>query len=239
MLPGNMLISKLINRFYKLLTLKSVKKSALTYFLIIMILVSGIVIIFNYSFPKKSIPVYNPSDVNPTLVDKSVQQTDKNHTIADFTLKNQNGKTITQDDYKNKIYVADFFFTSCTTICPIMTNNMVKIQEAFLKNDNVMLLSHSVTPTIDSIAVLRAYADTKGVIDSKWNVTTGDKKHIYALARKSYFAVVEQGDGGLQDFIHTTNFVLVDKQQQIRGIYDGINEDEIQRLIKDINTLLN
>lgn len=188
---------------------------------------------------KDKLPVFNPTDLNPKLVDISLQKADKDHKVSDFTLTNQNGQTITQDDYKNKIYVTDFFFTNCTTICPIMTNNMVKIQEAFLKTDDVMFLSHSVTPEIDSISVLRKYADRKGVIDSKWNVTTGNKKHIYELARKSYFAVVEQGDGGLQDFIHTTNFVLVDKKKQIRGIYDGIDDGEIQRLIKDIKSLLN
>lgn len=207
--------------------------------LISLFIAIGIFIMYTYFFPKEALPVYNPTDLNPKLVDISLQNSDKDHTVADFTLTNQNGKTVTQNDYKNKIYVADFFFTNCTTICPIMTNNMVKIQEAFLKTDDVMFLSHSVTPEIDSISVLRKYADSKGVIDTKWNVTTGNKKHIYELARKSYFAVVEQGDGGLQDFIHTTNFVLVDKQQQIRGIYDGIDDDEIQRLIKDIKSLLN
>ena len=95
----------------------------------------------------------------------------------------------------------------------------------------------SVTPDIDSIPILRQYADEKGVIDTKWNVTTGNKKHIYELARKGYFAVVEQGDGGLQDFIHTPNFILVDRQKQIRGIYDGTDDNEINRLISDIKTL--
>lgn len=182
-------------------------------------------------------PIYNPSDFNPELVDISLQKTSDNHKVADFQLINQNGKTITQEDYKDKIYVADFFFTSCPSICPVMTNNMVELQNTFLENEEVMFLSMSVTPTIDSIPVLRKYATDKGVLDSKWNVTTGNKKHIYELARKSYFAVVEKGDGGLQDFIHTPNFILVDKQKQIRGIYDGTKEDEIQRLITDISVL--
>lgn len=186
---------------------------------------------------KNELPIYNPSDFNPELVDISLQNTNENHKVADFELINQNGKTITQEDYKDKIYVADFFFTSCPSICPVMTNNMVELQNTFLGNEEVMFLSMSVTPTIDSIPVLRKYATDKGVIDSKWNVTTGNKKHIYELARKSYFAVVEQGDGGLQDFIHTPNFILVDAEKQIRGIYDGTKEDEIQRLIKDINVL--
>ncbi len=188
---------------------------------------------------KKELPVYNPSDFNPELVDKSLRNSNKNHTVADFELINQNGKTITQDNYKDKIYVADFFFTRCQTICPIMTGNIGKLQKLFKTNDTVMFLSLSVTPNIDSVAVLREYADKKGVIDSKWNVTTGNKKHIYELARKSYFAVVEQGDGGLQDFIHTTNFVLVDKKKQIRGIYDGTDDKEIKRLINDIKILTN
>lgn len=187
---------------------------------------------------KKQLPIYNPSDFNPGLVDKSLQNLSENHTVANFKLINQNGETITQDDYKDKIYVADFFFTSCQTICPIMTDNMAKIQKAYLDNDDIMFLSLSVTPDIDSIPVLREYADRKGVIDRKWNVTTGEKKHIYALARKSYFAVVEHGDGGMQDFIHTPNFILVDKQKRIRGIYDGTENDEIIRLIEDIKVLI-
>jgi len=188
---------------------------------------------------QKQLPVYNPSDFNPELVDRSLLNTSENHTVADFKLINQNGKTITQEDYKNKIYVVDFFFTSCPTICPIMTDNMGKLQKKFIDNSEIMFLSLSVTPKIDSVAVLRKYADDKGVIDAKWNITTGDKKHIYELARKSYFAVVEQGDGGLQDFIHTPNFILVDKKKQIRGVYDGTDDTEILRLIDDIKILSN
>ena len=186
---------------------------------------------------KKQLPVYNPADFKPKLVDKSVRNVIKNHTVADFSLTNQNGINITNKDYENKIYVVDFFFTSCPSICPIMTNNMIKIQDEFINNDDIMLLSMSVTPDIDNVQVLKKYAIEKEVNDSKWNITTGSKKHIYELARKSYFAVVEQGDGGLQDFIHTPNFILIDTKKQIRGIYDGTDEDEISRLIKDIKIL--
>ena len=189
---------------------------------------------------QKQLPIFNPSDINPELVDISLRETSKNHTVADFELINQNGKTITHDDYKDKTYVVDFFFfTRCPSICPIMTNNMAKLQKEFLSYNEVKFLSLSVTPDIDSVAVLRQYATDKGVIDTKWNVTTGNKKHIYELARKSYFAVSEQGDGGLQDFIHTPNFILVDKKKQIRGIYDGTDNDEILRLANDIKTLTN
>lgn len=186
---------------------------------------------------RNELPVFNPSDLNPELVDISLQHKSENHKVADFELINQNGEIITQEDYQDKIYVVDFFFTSCPSICPLMANNMVSLQEGFLENDAVMFLSISVTPDIDSVPVLRKYATDKGVIDGKWNITTGNKKHIYDLARKSYFAVVTQGDGGLQDFIHTPNFVLVDKQKRIRGIYDGTNKDEIDRLINDLKIL--
>lgn len=188
---------------------------------------------------KKELPIYNPSNFNPKLVDRSLQNKSEYHTVADFTLINQNGDTITQKDYKDKVYVADFFFTRCGTICPIMTDNMVILQNEFINDEDIKFLSLSVTPEIDNVSVLRKYANNKGVIDSKWNVTTGVKKHIYNLARTSYFAVVEQGDGDLQDFIHTPNFILVDKDKQIRGIYDGTNDMDIQRIIEDIKILIN
>mgnify|MGYP003638619437 FL=1 len=187
---------------------------------------------------REELPIYNPSDFNSELVDVSLQFKNGNHIVSDFELINQNGKVVTQEDYRDKIYIVDFFFTRCPSICPLMTNNMIKIQNEFLNNSDIMLLSLSVTPEIDSISVLRKYANEKGAIDSKWNITTGSKKHIYELARKSYFAVVEQGDGGLQDFIHTPNFILVDKERQIRGVYNGIEDEEIVRLFQDLRILI-
>ncbi len=188
---------------------------------------------------KDELPIYNPSDFHPELVDISLQKKSKNHTVADFELINQNGKTITQKDYKDNIYVVDFIFTRCLSICPVMTNNMGKLQKEFLQYDQIKFLSISVTPDIDSVAVLKQYATDNRVIDEKWNITTGNKKHIYELARKSYFAVIEQGDGELQDFIHTPNFILIDKEKQIRGIYDGTLDNEILRIMGDIKTLIN
>ena len=156
---------------------------------------------------------------------------------SNFDLINQNGENITQADYKDKIYVADFFFTSCTTICPIMTDHMYEIQKEILNDDDVMLLSHSVTPKIDSVAQLKRYAKQKGVNDSKWNLVTGDKKHIYDLARKSYLAVKDFGNGDAYDMIHTENFMLNDKKRQIRGFYDGTNPEDITTLLEDIKAL--
>lgn len=114
---------------------------------------------------------------------------------------------------------------------------MLTIQEATINDDDIMLLSHSVTPQIDSVAQLKKYALEKGVIDSKWNLVTGDKKQIYELARKSYFAVLDDGDGGAFDMIHTENFILIDKEKRIRGTYDGTNKDEIEKLLKDLEIL--
>ncbi|MBU2997699.1 SCO family protein [Cellulophaga baltica] len=198
-----------------------------------------IYLFYNALQPKKVLPIYQPADFNPELVDLSLQHVKKYHTIADFSLTNQNGETITNDTYKDKIYIADFFFTTCPTICPIMTDNMVTIQKKILNDDDVMLLSHSVTPVIDSVAQLKKYAIEKGVNERKWNLVTGDKKQIYALARKSYMAVKTDGDGGPFDMIHTENFMLVDKEKRIRGTYDGTNPEEIEKLLSDIEILKN
>ncbi len=187
---------------------------------------------------QRELPIFNPANINPELVDENLQVKTEDHTVLDFKLINQNGQEITQEDYKDKIYVVDFFFTKCPSICPIMTANLARVQKKFIKNNAIKLLSISVTPNIDEVSVLREYANDKGVLDSKWNITTGNKKHIYKLARESYFAVVERGDGGLQDFIHTPNFILVDKKKQIRGMYDGTNNEEIIRLINDMKVLI-
>ncbi len=186
--------------------------------------------------PTEVLPVYQPAQVSKELVDSTMQHIKKYHTISDFKLINQNGDTITQQNYKGKIYVADFFFTTCQTICPKMTNNMVKIQDAIKNDPEVMLLSHTVTPIIDSVPQLKKYALQKGVIDSKWNLVTGDKKQIYDLARKSYL-VAKDVPYSPNDLVHTENFVLVDKKKRIRGFYDGTNPEEIKKLLHDLNVL--
>ena len=187
--------------------------------------------------PKKTLPIYNPSDVNPELVDTTVQYVANKHRIADFSFTNQNGKTITQKDYEDKIYVADFFFTTCKSICPKMTTNLVDVQKAFLNNPKVKLLSFTVMPDIDSVSVLKEYAQLNGVVDSKWNLVTGDKKDIYTMARKSYLAVKQGKPEEQYDMVHTENFVLVDSKKRVRGFNDGTKKEEIQRLIEDINWL--
>ena len=196
-------------------------------------------LIYNALQPKRRLPIYQPNMVNAELVDSTLQHVKKYHRIADFSMLNQNGDTITQENYRDKIYVADFFFTTCPTICPIMTANLVEVQAALADDPEVLLLSYSVTPEIDSVAQLKKYAIEKGVNDAKWNLVTGDKKQIYELARKSYLAVQEDGDGGPFDMIHTENFILVDKQRRIRGFYDGTKEEEMDRLLLDIEILKN
>ncbi|WP_100613542.1 SCO family protein [Confluentibacter citreus] len=196
-----------------------------------------VTIIYNTLNVYRPLPVYQPEMVTPELVDSTIQSQRKYHKIADFSLINQNGKTITQDNYKDKIYVADFFFTTCQTICPIMTNNMADIQKEIINDSEVMLLSHTVTPEIDTVEQLKRYAKEKGVDDAKWNLVTGDKKQIYELARKSYLAVKDNGDGGAFDMIHTENFMLIDKKKQIRGFYDGTKSEDIERLLDDIKIL--
>lgn len=209
------------------------------YLFITLVVLSGIIVFLFYNAlkPVKTLPVYQPAMVNEELVDSSIQHVRKYHTIADFKLINQNGDTITQNQYRDKIYVADFFFTTCPSICPIMTDNMLKIQQQILNDKDVMLLSHSVTPTIDSVAQLKKYALEKGVIDSKWNLVTGDKKQIYDLARRSYLAVKSTGNGDAYDMIHTENFMLIDKERRIRGFYDGTNPEDIEKLLSDLELL--
>lgn len=189
--------------------------------------------------PIETLPIYSPSMVSKELVEENIQFIKKYHKIKDFSMKNQNGETITQEFYNDKIYVADFFFTTCPTICPIMTENMGYIQEKIKNDSDVLLLSFSVTPEIDSVEQLKKYALEKNVIDSKWNLVTGNKKDIYNLARTSYLVAKTNGDGGKYDMIHTENFVLVDKEKRIRGFYDGTNSKEMDQLLNDIKILKN
>ena len=197
---------------------------------------AAITLFYTILKPVETLPIYQPAEVNEKLVDSSVIHVSKYHKISDFELINQNGQKITQEFYSNKIYVADFFFTTCQDICPIMTKNMYRLQEE-LKNDNdILFLSHTVIPEVDTVEQLKKYSIENKVNDSKWNLVTGDKKQIYDLARKSYLAV-EDTEYGEFDMIHTENFMLIDKKSQIRGFYDGTDDLEIDRLLSDIEIL--
>ncbi len=204
----------------------------------VLLVLSVIIISIIYSIlkPKEVLPVFQPAQVNAELVDSTLHYKKKYHTIAPFSLKNQNGEIVTEADYEDKIYVADFFFTTCQTICPVMTDHMVEIQQELKDDAEILLLSHTVQPEVDTIAQLKKYALEKGVIDSKWNLVTGKKEHIYNLARKSYLAA-KDAPYSPYELIHTENFVLVDKKKRIRGFYDGTKDEEIERLLKEIKIL--
>ena len=198
--------------------------------------VVGVSLLTKAQTPEEKLPVYSPSMVSPELVEEDIQYVKKYHKINPFSMTNQNGLTVTEMDYYDKIYVADFFFTTCPNICPIMTANMIYIQEK-LKEDDIMLASFSVTPEIDTVEVLKKYSLDKGVNDEKWNLMTGDRVQIYDLARKSFLVAKEDPRGGENEMIHTENFVLIDKEKRIRGYYDGTNLEEIEKLLVDIEIL--
>ena len=186
---------------------------------------------------EQGIPYFHTPDFTPIwLSDKS--QLDTLHTIADFNFKNQNGENISPKDLKGKIHVANFFFTICPSLCPKIMGNMMTVQKEFKDDKNILIASYSVMPDRDSVSVLRNYANTHNILDHKWQLLTGDKKKIYEIARHSYFADENLGvQKGENDFLHTENFILVDKNLHIRGIYNGTLKLEIEQLIKDIREL--
>lgn len=195
-------------------------------------------IIYSVLKPVEILPVYQPSAVSAALVSQEIRHQKKYHTISNFRLTNQNGQTVTQDTYEGKIYVADFFFTTCQTICPIMTSNMVELQDKLANNPDVLLLSHTVMPEIDTVAQLKKYALQKKVNTAQWNLVTGSKQEIYDLARKQYLVAKENPDDPL-GLVHTENFVLIDTQKRIRGFYDGTQVKEMDRILHDIGVLQN
>ena len=209
-------------------------------FIVIFLSIASTILFLFYEAltPKKVLPIFQPNDVNYELVDSSIQHVKRFHKIKSFEFLNQNGEIISEKDYEGFIYVADFFFTTCPSICPLMTNNMVNIQNYIKDKNKVKLLSFSVTPEIDSVPVLKEYSIKKGVDDKYWNLLTGDKSKIYSLARKSFLVVKENRESNSHDMIHTENFVLVDREKRIRGFYDGTDDKDMEVLKKDIEILL-
>ena len=186
--------------------------------------------------------VINPSDVNPTLVDSSIQDVTKDHTIADFLFVNQLGDTITKADVSGNIYVTDFFFTTCGGICPKMTTQLKRIHKEFLDDPHFYILSHTVNPSIDTVQTMYNYAERFEANHNKWWFLTGSKEDLYIMARKSYLVVPDKADpnfehGGESDFLHTENFALIDPDGRIRGMYDGTNPAEVDELILDVYDL--
>lgn len=185
------------------------------------------------------LPYYKEASFTPKWIASNSEKLKSFHKIPDFSLTNQNGDNITHKTFENKIYVTDFFFTTCPGICPMMTKNMNLVQEAFKNDDSILMLSHSVTPTKDSVPQLKKYALEKN-IGKNWHLVTGNKKEIYDLGRKWYFVEENLGEPkGIDDFLHTENFILIDTNKHIRGIYNGLNKNSVKQLIADIKTLKN
>lgn len=192
---------------------------------------------------EESLGIINPVDVNPEMVAPEHRKKGMNHEIENFEFMNQNGKLIHSKQIEGKIWVVEYFFATCLGICPIMNEQMKRVQAAFKNDTNVVILSFTVDPDKDSVEALKEYGLDHGAKDGKWHFFTGDKKDLYALARNSFFVLKpaeakNQGDAG-SDFIHTNNFVLVDQKKRIRGYYDGTNPEEVGNLIEDISILRN
>jgi len=204
-------------------------------------LVLILMVLLSACAPKKEqvgLPYFDTPDFTPTWVDKNTNAFQNLHTIPAFSFTDQDGNNVSDMTVNDKIYVVDFFFTRCGSICPKMTNNMGKVANAFLKDQNVVMLSHSVTPELDNAMVLKKYAETKGIKNPNWHLLTGDKKQIYDIARKGYFADNAIGyNKDVSEFLHTENFVLVDKHRHIRGVYNGTIDFEVDNLVRHIKML--
>ncbi|MBA6315649.1 SCO family protein [Cellulophaga baltica] len=186
----------------------------------------------------ESLPFYKEASFTPHWITPNTPEEKAFHKIPDFKLVNQLGDTLTQQNFDNKIYITDFFFTSCPGICPQMTNSMVALQEKFKNDPNILFLSHSVTPTIDTVEELAKYAKRFGVISNKWHLVTGDKTEIYNLGRNEYFLENDLGvPKDINDFLHSENFLLIDKNKHIRGIYNGLNRASMAQLVVDVQAL--
>lgn len=206
--------------------------------LLLMILWSTFLACHKNKEEQEGLPFFNSPDFTPEWISKKTPKYSKIHAIPSFALTNQDGQTITEKTVEGKIYVANFMFTSCGSICPKMTDNMEMLQDKYVNDSQVSLVSHSVTPEIDNVKKLKEYADLKGCISGKWHLLTGDKKVIYTLAKKHYFAGDSIGFyGKLNDFLHTENFILVDGKRRIRGVYNGTLPIEMNRIMEDITTL--
>ncbi|MEY4659119.1 MAG: hypothetical protein RJB36_885 [Bacteroidota bacterium] len=192
---------------------------------------------------EKPLPIINPIDVNEEMVDPELLRIGFGHQIGAFRFLNQNGKWITDREMKGKISVVEYFFTTCKSICPIMNQQMQRVHSAFIQDQGVKIFSFTVDPEIDTVEQLKRYAESHQATPGKWHFLTGNKADLYALARKSFFVLKPAeaqnlGDAG-SDFIHTNNFVLIDKNLRIRGYYDGTSLKEVNELISDIKRLQN
>ncbi|MBW7868767.1 MAG: SCO family protein [Brumimicrobium sp.] len=211
----------------------------------ICIVIVGIIIAYSMiksNLGEKELPIIQPVDVNSEMVNPEIMNQGLGHRIGEFEFRNQYNQKVSLQDVKGKIFIAEYFFTTCQTICPIMTDEMMRVQSRFRGNDEVKILSFTVDPDIDTVETLKAYAEKHQAQKGQWHFLTGKKEELYQLARNSFFVLKPAearnlGDAN-SDFIHTNNFVLVDRALQIRGYYDGTNPQEVNTLMDDIDLLL-
>ncbi|AWG20488.1 SenC [Flavobacterium faecale] len=193
------------------------------------------VVVISCQEKTRKLPYYNTSDFVPFW---ETPEAETFHKIRPFNLVDQEGKVFSEKNLEGKITVVDFFFTSCPGICPKMTKSMSKIQEEFKNDNQIQLVSHSVTPDKDSVTVMAAYAKKNSIQYNKWKLLTGDKDEIYNLGRKFYFVEEDLGENNDSSiFLHTENFVLIDKNRMIRGIYNSLDPNSMQALAEDIKVL--
>lgn len=184
------------------------------------------------------LPYYNTPDFTPVFTSAKNVGKEISHTISNFAFTNQHGKTISLKDVEGKIHVANFIFTSCGSICPAMTKHMKLVQNAFQNNPDVVILSYSVTPWIDSVGRLKRFAENNDIVSPNWHLLTGNKAEIYQLARRDYFAEEDLGfTKDSSEFLHTEHVLLIDRSKRIRGIYNGTLQLEIEQMIKDMKQL--
>lgn len=217
-------------------------KRILAFGLIVMVSIGAAYFLITENKSSKAPDVLNPIDLNPETVDQDLLQVGQGHKIGKFSFINQYKQVIELKDVKGKVFVAEYFFTTCQTICPRMNDQMQRVQAAFKDESNFRILSFTVNPEVDTVEQMKRFAQEHKAIAGKWHFLTGDKTKLYEAARKYFFLlkkseVENQGDVG-SDFIHTNNFVLVDKEQRIRGYYDGTNPKEVDKLINDAKLIL-
>ncbi|REA60138.1 SCO family protein [Dyadobacter luteus] len=200
--------------------------------------IASLFLILAFGCQNKKLPILGESETINKLVDGKTVEQIIYPVIPDFSFLNQNGKVVTQSDYKDKIYIADFFFTTCPTICPVMKKNMLLVYEQFKDDQRVGILSHTIDPEHDTPQVLKQYSDDLGLSGNMWTFVTGDREKIFDIGQKHYMVSASTDPDEPGGYIHSGSFVLVDKDKHVRGMYDGTSQASTKELIKDIQTLL-
>lgn len=195
-------------------------------------------LVYSCSPRKKTLPILGRKEIKNVEFDGKIKADTIYHTIPDFSFTNQDGDEVTQDTFKDKIYIADFFFTTCPTICPIMKTQMLRVYEKYAANPEVLILSHTIDPKYDTVEVLHEFADRLGVSSDTWHFVTGDQDEIYEIGQESYMVTAREDPDEPGGYLHSGAFLIIDKQRRIRGIYDGTKPEKVDILMKDVDILL-